>query len=54
MFLIIAGSGKVGSNVARILRGSHELVLIEQDRQRHADLEDEFGHSVQLGDATEI
>ena len=54
MFLLIAGGGKVGSNVARILRGSHELVLIEQDPQRYAGLDEEFGHAVQLGDATEI
>jgi trk system potassium uptake protein TrkA len=55
MFAIIAGGGKVGSNVARaLLRMRHELTLIEQRQDRYAQLEDEFGHQAQNGDATEL
>ncbi len=31
MFVLIAGGGKVGANLARTLRDRHEVVLIEQD-----------------------
>jgi trk system potassium uptake protein TrkA len=55
MFAIVAGGGKVGANVARaLLRMRHELVLIEQRKDRFAQLEEEFGHQVQNGDATEL
>jgi trk system potassium uptake protein TrkA len=55
MFMIVAGGGKVGSNVARaLLRMRHELTLIEQRQDRFAQLEEEFGHQVQNGDATEL
>jgi trk system potassium uptake protein TrkA len=55
MFAIVAGGGKVGANVARaLLRMRHELVLIEQRKDRFAHLEEEFGHQVQNGDATEL
>src|SRR5712691_9572781 len=55
MYVIAAGGGKVGANVARSLMGSgHEVTLIEQRRDRFERLEDEFEHQVLLGDATEI
>lgn len=55
MYVIVAGGGKVGANVARSLLGmGHELTLIEQRRDRFERLEAEFGHAVMLGDATEI
>jgi trk system potassium uptake protein TrkA len=55
MFSIVAGGGKVGANVAKaLLRMRHEVVLIEQRPDRYAQLEEEFGHQVQNGDATEL
>ena len=55
MFIIVAGGGKVGSNVARGLRRmGHELTIIEHQRERFARLEEEFEHAAIVGDATEI
>ncbi|HXR11784.1 MAG TPA: TrkA family potassium uptake protein [Gaiellaceae bacterium] len=55
MYVIVAGGGKVGANVARsLLRLGHEVTLIEQQRDRFDRLEDEFEHQVQRGDATEL
>ena len=55
MYAIVAGGGKVGANVARsLLRLRHEVTLIEQRRDRFERLEEEFGHQVLVGDATEI
>jgi len=56
MYLLIAGGGKVGANLARTLirDGRHEVTLIEQRRDRFERLEQEFEHRVILGDATEI
>ena len=55
MYVIVAGGGKVGANVARsLLRMGHELTLVEQRRDRFERLEEEFEHQVMLGDATEL
>jgi trk system potassium uptake protein TrkA len=55
VYVIVAGGGKVGANVARsLLRLGHEVTLIEQQRDRFERLEDEFEHQVQRGDATEL
>ena len=55
MYLIVAGGGKVGANLARSLIGhGHEVTLIEQRGDRFETLEEEFEHQVQLGDATEV
>ena len=55
MYVVIAGGGKVGSNVARsLLEMGHEVTLIEQRPDRFARLEVEFGPAVIRGDATEI
>jgi trk system potassium uptake protein TrkA len=55
MFAIVAGGGKVGANVAQaLLRMRHEVVVVEQRNDRFAQLEGEFGHQVQNGDATEL
>jgi trk system potassium uptake protein TrkA len=55
MYVIVAGGGKVGANVARsLIAMGHEVTLIEQKRERFERLEEEFGHLVLLGDATEI
>jgi trk system potassium uptake protein TrkA len=55
MYVLVAGGGKVGANVARtLLRLGHEVTLIEQRRPRFEALEEEFEHQVLMGDATEI
>jgi len=55
MYVIIAGGGKVGANVARsLLEMGHEVTLIEQRPDRFARLEEELGPVVMRGDATEI
>jgi trk system potassium uptake protein TrkA len=55
MYSVIAGGGKVGANVLRtLLRLGNEATLVEQRRDRYERLEEEFGHQVQHGDATEI
>ena len=55
MYAIVAGGGKVGSNVTRSLVDlGHEVTLIEQRADRFARLEEEFGPIVIRGDATEI
>jgi trk system potassium uptake protein len=55
MFVVVVGGGKVGANVARTLLGMrHEVVLVEQDRQRYPSLEEEFEHRAVLGDGTEM
>jgi trk/ktr system potassium uptake protein len=56
MYILIAGGGKVGANLARVLLNDrkHEVTLIEQRHSRFERLEHEFEHQALLGDATEI
>jgi trk system potassium uptake protein TrkA len=55
MYLLIAGGGKVGSNLARtLIRTGHEVTLIEQRDSRYQTLEAELEHQVHKGDATEL
>ena len=55
MYVIVAGGGKVGSNVTRSLIDlGHEVTLVEQRSDRFRRLEEEFGPVVIRGDATEI
>jgi trk system potassium uptake protein TrkA len=55
MYAVVAGGGKVGSNVTRTLLGmGHEVTMIEQRLDRFVRLEEEFGPAVIRGDATEI
>src|SRR5258707_11041171 len=55
MYVLIAGGGKVGSNLARtLIRNGHEVTLIEQRPLRFDKLESEFEHQVHKGDATEL
>jgi trk system potassium uptake protein TrkA len=55
MYVIIAGGGKVGWNLARelIAKGS-EVTLIESERTRYLTIEQELEHAVQYGDGTEL
>ncbi len=55
MYVIIAGAGKVGWNLAReLLEKGNEVTAIESDRDRYLAVEQELEHSVQYGDASEL
>ena len=55
MYVIIAGGGKVGWNLAReLMAKEHEVTLIESRRDRYLVIEEELEHAVQYGDATEL
>jgi trk system potassium uptake protein TrkA len=55
VYVIIAGAGKVGWNLAReLIAKEHEVTLIEGSRQRYLTVEEELEHAVQYGDATEL
>ena len=55
MYIIIAGAGKVGWNLARELIGEgHEVTVIESDRDRYMAVEEELEHNVHYGDASEL
>jgi trk system potassium uptake protein len=55
MYVLVAGGGKVGANLTRILLElGHEVTLIEQRGDRFDRLEEEFEHRALLGDATEL
>src|ERR671936_974262 len=55
MYLLVAGGGKGGSNLARtLIRTGHEVTVIEQRADRFDTLEAELEHQVHKGDATEL
>jgi trk system potassium uptake protein TrkA len=55
VYVIIAGAGKVGWNLAReLMEKSHEVTLLENDRRRYLVVEQELEHAVQYGDASEL
>ena len=55
MYVIIAGGGKVGWNLAReLIAKDHEVTLVEGDRGRYLTVEQELEHAIQYGDATEL
>jgi trk system potassium uptake protein TrkA len=55
MYVIIAGGGKVGWNLAReLIAKGNEVTLIESKRTRYLTIEQELEHAVQYGDATEL
>jgi trk system potassium uptake protein TrkA len=55
MYIIIAGAGKVGWNLAReLMTAGHEVTLIESDRDRYLAVEQELEHSIHYGDASEL
>ena len=54
-YIIIAGAGKVGWNLAReLLDKGHEVTVIENNRNRYATVEQELEHNIQYGDASEL
>lgn len=56
MYIIVVGAGTVGYGLGLELResGNHEVVLVERDRVRAAELREELGDSVVHGDGTEV
>jgi trk system potassium uptake protein TrkA len=55
VYVVIAGGGKVGWNLAReLIEKNHEVTLLEQDRRRYLTIEEELEHAVHYGDATEL
>ena len=55
VYVIIAGAGKVGWNLAReLLEKDNEVTVIESDRRRYLTVEQELEHAVHYGDATEL
>ena len=55
MYVIVAGAGKVGWNLAReLISKGHEVTVIENDRRRYLTVEQELEHAIQYGDATEL
>jgi trk system potassium uptake protein TrkA len=55
VYVLIAGGGKVGWNLAReLMAKEHEITLVESDRERYLRIEEELEHAVQYGDATEM
>jgi trk system potassium uptake protein TrkA len=55
MYVIIAGGGKVGWNLAReLIDKGNEVTLIESRRTRYLTIEQELEHAIQYGDATEL
>ncbi len=55
MYIIIAGAGKVGWNLAReLMQAEHEVTVIESDRDRYITVEEELEHNIHYGDASEL
>src|SRR2546422_4894775 len=55
MYIIIAGAGKVGWNLAReLMAAEHEVTVIESDRDRYMSVEEELEHNIHYGDASEL
>jgi len=55
MYIIIAGAGKVGWNLAReLMDEGHEVTVIESNRDRYLTVEEELEHAIQHGDASEL
>ncbi len=55
MYVIVAGAGKVGWNLAReLIADEREVTLIESNHGRYRVVEEELEHAVQYGDATEL
>ena len=55
MYVIVAGAGKVGWNLAReLIAKDQEVTLIESDHRRFRIVEEELEHAASYGDATEL
>ena len=55
VYVVIAGAGKVGWNLAReLIAKGNEVTVIESERSRYLTVEQELEHAIQYGDATEL
>lgn len=55
MYVIIGGGGQVGYYVAKgLLEQGHEALLLDKDAKRVAQLEEQIGANVAIGDACEV
>jgi trk system potassium uptake protein TrkA len=55
MYVIVAGAGKVGWNLAReLIAKDQEVTLVESDHRRYRIVEEELEHAIAYGDATEL
>ena len=54
MYIIIVGGGKIGYYLAKqLLEDQHEALIIEQDAEKCAQIADDLGEVVMLGDGCE-
>ncbi|HXG35657.1 MAG TPA: TrkA family potassium uptake protein [Dehalococcoidia bacterium] len=55
MYIIVIGGGKVGFYLAKeLLEGGHEVLIIEKDAGRAAQIMEELGDVVMVGDGCEV
>jgi trk system potassium uptake protein TrkA len=55
MYVIVVGGGKVGYYLTRtLLNEGHEVLLLEKDRRRAANLLEQLGEVVMAGDGCEV
>ncbi len=53
-FVIIVGAGKTGYNLTKLLmEEGHEVLLVEKNKARYFELNNELGENIFLGDASE-
>lgn len=54
MYIIIVGGGKIGYFLARqLLEDQHEVLIIEQNAEKAAQIAEDLGEIVMLGDGCE-
>ena len=55
MYVIIVGAGQLGYSLTKFLIGEgHEVLLVEKSPSRYAQLSEELGESILLGDGSEL
>lgn len=55
MYIVIAGGGKVGFHLAQeLLRSNNEVLIVEREASRVAQIAEELGDSVVQGDSCEV
>lgn len=55
MYVIIVGGGQLGYSLTKFLiKEGHEVLLVEKNPSRYAQLSEELGESILLGDGSEL